>query len=107
MIITQQTVKCSEVGVVPEVQLNYPSFTTNASPTQTRSQYNTRTVQNVGRATSTYNLDFFVPHRMGMSMNPQVLTFTELNQEITYHVDFIAEDSAGKDGVPQGQGYLK
>ncbi|PQQ09150.1 hypothetical protein Pyn_09370 [Prunus yedoensis var. nudiflora] len=44
---------------------------------------------------------------MGMSVNPEVLTFTEVNQEITYHVEFIAEDGAGKDGVAFGQGYLR
>ncbi|KAB2622991.1 subtilisin-like protease SDD1 [Pyrus ussuriensis x Pyrus communis] len=106
-IITQQTVKCSEVGVIPEAQLNYPSFSIKAGPNQTQSQYYTRTVKNVGPATSTYNLDLFVPHQMGMSVNPQVLTFTKVNQEITYRVDFIAQDGAGKDGVPYGQGYLR
>ncbi|CAN6723343.1 unnamed protein product [Malus baccata var. baccata] len=106
-IITQQTVKCSEVGVILEAQLNYPSFSIKAGPNQTQSQYYTRTVKNVGPATSTYNLDLLVPHQMGMSVNPQVLTFTEVNQEITYHVEFIAEDGAGKDGVPYGQGYLR
>ncbi|CAN6579284.1 unnamed protein product [Malus baccata var. baccata] len=106
-IITQQTVKCSEVGVIQEAQLNYPSFSIKAGPNQTQSQYYTRTAKNVGPAISTYNLDLSVPHQMGISVNPQVLTFTEINQEITYHVEFIPEEGAGKDGVPYGQGYLR
>ncbi|CAN6580780.1 unnamed protein product [Malus baccata var. baccata] len=106
-IITQQAVKCSQVGAIPEAQLNYPSFAITIGPNQTRTQYYTRTVRNVGPATSTYNLELLVPHEMGMSVNPQVLTFTEVNQEITYHVEFNAHDGAGKDGVPFGQGYLR
>ncbi|XP_009362843.2 subtilisin-like protease 3 [Pyrus x bretschneideri] len=106
-IITQQIVKCSEVGVIQEAQLNYPSFSIKAGPNQTESQYYTRTAKNVGPATSTYNLDLLVPHQMGISVNPQVLTFTKVNQEITYHVEFIAKEGAGKDGVPYGQGYLR
>ncbi|PQQ01885.1 subtilisin-like protease SBT1.7 [Prunus yedoensis var. nudiflora] len=61
---------------------------------ESQSQYYTRTVRNVGPASSTYNLDLLVPHKMGMS-------------EITFHVEFIAQDGAGKDGVAFGQGYLK
>ncbi|XP_068317015.1 subtilisin-like protease 3 [Pyrus communis] len=106
-IITQQAVQCSQVGAIPEAQLNYPSFAITIGPNQTRTQYYTRTVRNVGPATSTYNLELLVPHEMGMSVNPQVLTFTEVNQEITYHVEFNAQDGAGKDGVPFGQGYLR
>ncbi|KAB2622588.1 subtilisin-like protease SDD1 [Pyrus ussuriensis x Pyrus communis] len=69
-IITQQTVKCFEVRVIPEAQLNYPSFSIKAGPNQTQSQYYTRTVKNVGPATLAYNLDLFVPHQMGMNANP-------------------------------------
>ncbi|KAM1249481.1 hypothetical protein ACFX1X_032576 [Malus domestica] len=76
-------------------------------PNHTQSQYYTRTVKNVRPAMSAYNLDLLVPHQMGMSVNPQVLTFTEVNEEITYHVEFIAQDGAGKNGVPYGQGYLR
>ncbi|ONI06854.1 hypothetical protein PRUPE_5G085600 [Prunus persica] len=106
-IITQKTVNCSQVGVIPEAQLNYPSFSITTGSNETESQYYTRTVRNIGPASSTYNLDLLVPHKMGMSVKPEVLTFTEVNQEITYHVEFIAEDGAGKDGVAFGQGYLR
>ncbi|PQQ01889.1 subtilisin-like protease SBT1.7 [Prunus yedoensis var. nudiflora] len=44
---------------------------------------------------------------MGMSVNPQVLKFTEVNQEITFEAEFFAHASAGKDGVPFAQGYLR
>ncbi|CAB4279737.1 unnamed protein product [Prunus armeniaca] len=106
-VITRKTVNCSQIGVIPQAQLNYPSFSITTGSNETESQYYTRTVRNIGPASSTYNLDLFVPHKMGMSVKPEVLTFTEVNQEITYHVEFIAEDGAGKDGVAFGQGYLR
>ncbi|ONI06850.1 hypothetical protein PRUPE_5G085200 [Prunus persica] len=106
-IITQQKVNCSQVGVISEAQLNYPSFSIKIGSNESQSQYYTRTVRNVGPASTTYNLDLLVPHKMGMSVNPGVLTFTEVNQEITFHVEFIAQDGAGKDGVAFGQGYLR
>ncbi|TQE12578.1 hypothetical protein C1H46_001790 [Malus baccata] len=106
-MITQRAVNCSQAGAIPEAQLNYPSFAITIGSNETQSQYYTRTVRNVGPASSTYSLDLLVPHKMGMSVNPQVLTFTKVNQEITYHVEFIAEDGAGKDDVPFGQGYLR
>ncbi|CAN6580774.1 unnamed protein product [Malus baccata var. baccata] len=107
-VITQQTVNCSEVENIPEAQLNYPSFSIIVgSSDESKSQYYTRTVKNVGLANSTYKLDLNVPRHMGMSVNPEVLTFTEVNQEITFYVEFLAEDGAGKDGVPFAQGYLR
>ncbi|CAL9029728.1 unnamed protein product [Prunus brigantina] len=106
-IITQQKVNCSQVGVIPEAQLNYPSLSIKIGSNESQSQYYTRTVRNVGPASSTYNLDLLVPHKLGMSVNPGVLTFTEVNQKITFHVEFIAEDGAGNGGVAFGQGYLR
>ncbi|VVA23486.1 PREDICTED: subtilisin [Prunus dulcis] len=107
-VITQQRVNCSQVEAIPEAQLNYPSFSIIVGSSEdSKSQYYTRTVKNVGPANSTYNLDLFVPQNMGMSVNPEVLKFTEVNQEITFEAEFFAEDSAGKDGVPFAQGYLR
>ncbi|KAL6280220.1 hypothetical protein ACE6H2_017101 [Prunus campanulata] len=106
-VITQQTVNCSQVGAVPEAQLNYPTFSIKTGSSETRTQYYTRTVTNVGPANSTYNLALVVPPKVDMSVNPLVLTFTEVNQKITYHVEFNAHDDAGKDGVPFAEGYLR
>ncbi|KAM1584648.1 hypothetical protein ACFX1Z_037607 [Malus domestica] len=107
-VVTQQTVNCSEVGTIPEAQLNYPSFSIIiGSSDESKSQDYTRTVKNVGPASSTYKMDLNVPHKMGMSVNPEVLTFTEVNQEITFSVEFIAQEGTGKDGVLFDRGYLK
>ncbi|XP_061989167.1 subtilisin-like protease [Rosa rugosa] len=104
-IITQQTVKCSEVGVIPEAQLNYPSFSIIFQDLSQSQDY-TRTVTNVGPANSTYNLDLKLPGKIGMSVSPSQLKFTEVGQTITYRAEFLPEDGAGKD-APFYQGYLR
>ncbi|KAM1024753.1 hypothetical protein ACFX15_037315 [Malus domestica] len=103
--ITQQTVNCSQVGAIEETQLNYPSFSIIVDPDkmQTKSVLYTRTVRNVGPANSVYNSDLLVPNNTIMSVTPQVLTFTDLNQTITYQVEFTALDKANT----QTQGYLR
>ncbi|KAL6182083.1 hypothetical protein ACLB2K_043506 [Fragaria x ananassa] len=103
-IITQKTVKCSEVGSIPEAQLNYPSFSLFLDPAGEPQNY-TRTVTNVGPAKSTYELAVVSPHKVDISVQPEQLTFTEVGQTMTYHVVFAAQYDAGKDGITS-QGYL-
>ncbi|KAK9927386.1 hypothetical protein M0R45_024570 [Rubus argutus] len=66
----------------------------------------TRTVTNVGPAKSTYELALVRPHKMDISVQPDTLTFTEVNQTMTYHVVFTAQNGAGKDGITFSKGYL-
>ncbi|ONI06851.1 hypothetical protein PRUPE_5G085300 [Prunus persica] len=110
-ILTQQAVNCSQVGAIEETQLNYPSFSIFVSSSHklwTQSAHYTRTVKNVGPTNSVYSLDLLVPNKTRMSVNPQVLTFTEVNQTITYQVEFLALDSATSGGDDfQSQGYLR
>ncbi|KAL6174595.1 hypothetical protein ACLB2K_051241 [Fragaria x ananassa] len=103
-IITQKTVKCSEVGSIPEAQLNYPSFSLFLDPAGEPQNY-TRTVTNVGPAKSTYELAVASPHKVDIRVQPEQLTFTEVGQTMTYHVVFTAQYDAGKDGITS-QGYL-
>lgn len=102
-VITQQIVKCSEVGSISETQLNYPSFSVLLG---SESQSFTRTVTNVGPANSTYTLVLDVPRKTGMSVNPTQLSFTEENKTATYWVEIIPEDGAGKDGNAFAEGSL-
>ncbi|KAM5572673.1 subtilisin-like protease [Rosa sericea] len=103
--ITQQKVKCSKVGVIPEAQLNYPTFCIYIESGGEPQNY-TRTLTNVGPANSTYELAPLRLHKMDITVLPEVLTFTEINQKLTYRVVFAAQDGAGKDGIPFSQGYL-
>ncbi|PRQ23942.1 putative cucumisin [Rosa chinensis] len=103
--ITQQKVSCSKVGVIPEAQLNYPTFCIYIESGGEPQNY-TRTLTNVGPANSTYKLAPLRLHKMDITVLPEVLTFTEVNQKLTYRVVFAAQDGAGKDGIPFSQGYL-
>lgn len=98
-MITQQRVDCSEVGVIAEAQLNYPSFSITIGSYQTQNY--TRTVKNVGPAYSTYKSEIGEPQKWGVIVNvgvtPSVLTFTEVNQTITYNVEFSTK-LVGQDG---------
>lgn len=103
--ITQKPVTCSKVGAIPEAQLNYPTFSLFIDPARKPQSY-TRTVTNVGPANSTYELALVRPHKMDISVQPDTLTFREVNQTMTYHVVFTGQKGAGKDGITFSKGYL-
>ncbi|KAJ1416064.1 Peptidase S8/S53 domain [Sesbania bispinosa] len=100
-ILVQRRVRCSYVRSIPEAQLNYPSFSIILGST---SQLYTRTLTNVGPARSTYKVKLEVPLALGMSVNPSQITFTEVNQKITYSVEFIPEikENRGNHSFTQG-----
>ncbi|KAF3442387.1 hypothetical protein FNV43_RR16303 [Rhamnella rubrinervis] len=103
--IIQRKVKCSQVKSIPETQLNYPSFSVLLG---SKTQSFTRTVTNVGKASSTFTLGVSVPQGIGMRVSPRKLVFTKVNQKATYTVEFIPQSKAGMDGNRQfGEGYLK
>ncbi|KAI7987964.1 Subtilisin-like protease SBT1.2 [Camellia lanceoleosa] len=84
-LITSSPVQCSNVSIIPEAQLNYPSFSiTLGSINQTY----TRTVTNVGQANSSYGFFFGLPQGVDVSVSPKSLFFTEVNQQMTYQVTF-------------------
>ncbi|CAL5442275.1 unnamed protein product [Camellia sinensis] len=84
-LITSSPVQCSNVSIIPEAQLNYPSFSiTLGSINQTY----TRTVTNVGQANSSYGFYFGLPQGVDVSVSPKSLFFTEVNQQMTYQVTF-------------------
>ncbi|KAK7406198.1 hypothetical protein VNO78_07818 [Psophocarpus tetragonolobus] len=102
-IIVQKRVRCSGVKAIPEAQLNYPSFSIMMGST---SQYYTRTLTNVGPAESTYTVDVEVPLALGMSVNPSQITFTEVNQKITFEVEFIPQIKQNRGNHTFAQGSL-
>lgn len=68
VIVQHAGVKCSEVGTIPEAQLNYPSFSLILGSS---SQTYTRTVTNVGQANTSYTLEVLVPQGIGMEISPR------------------------------------
>ncbi|KAI5661699.1 hypothetical protein M9H77_21022 [Catharanthus roseus] len=85
MSIVQHNVSCSSTKSIPEAQLNYPSF---AIELGSSNQKYTRTVTNVGDASSVYYLDIWIIPGVDMYVNPLNLTFTEVNQKLTYEIIF-------------------
>ncbi|KAK4365285.1 hypothetical protein RND71_016643 [Anisodus tanguticus] len=81
----QRKVDCSEVKSIPEAQLNYPSFSIRLRSTP---QTYTRTVTNVGDATSSYKVEIVLPKEVVVKVEPSQLNFSQLNQKLTYQVTF-------------------
>ncbi|XP_055819494.1 subtilisin-like protease 4 [Solanum dulcamara] len=84
--LLQRKVNCSEVKMIPEAQLNYPSF--SIFGLGSTSQTYTRTVANVGDATSSYKVEVASPKGVNVEVEPSELNFSQLNQKLTYQVTF-------------------
>ncbi|XP_058221782.1 subtilisin-like protease [Rhododendron vialii] len=85
-IITKSKVNCTEVGSIPEADLNYPSFAITLGYTD---QTYTRTVRNVGPAGGfSYRSVIVQPVGVTVTVDPETLEFSEVNQELTYKVTF-------------------
>ncbi|KAI8546424.1 hypothetical protein RHMOL_Rhmol07G0116200 [Rhododendron molle] len=85
-IITKSKVNCTEVGSIPEAALNYPSFAITLGYTD---QTYTRTVRNVGPAGGfSYRCVIVQPLGVTVTVDPETLEFSEVNQELTYKVTF-------------------
>ena len=100
-IIAHRPIKCSEESSIPEGALNYPSFSVTIGTSQTF----TRTVTNVGEAYSSYTVKVVAPDGVYVSVKPNKLYFSKVNQKATYSVTFSRVASSGKTGA-YGQGFL-
>ncbi|XP_071730856.1 subtilisin-like protease [Rutidosis leptorrhynchoides] len=84
-LIVQKRVTCSQV--IPEAQLNYPSFAVTLGANDEKKF--TRTVTNVGIGNSTYTLkEVSVPSGIVLGVGPGELKFSEVNQKLTYEMIF-------------------
>ncbi|CAJ2650568.1 unnamed protein product [Trifolium pratense] len=102
-VIVQWKVKCSDVKSIPEAQLNYPSFSILLG---SESQFYTRTLTNVGPVNATYRVELDVPLALGMSVNPSEITFSEINEKVSYSVDFIPQVKVNRGNNTFAQGSL-
>ncbi|TMW82445.1 hypothetical protein EJD97_005931 [Solanum chilense] len=101
--LLRRTVNCLEVNSIPEAQLNYPSFSIyglGSTP-----QTYTRTVTNVGDATSSYKVEIASLIGVAVEVVPTELNFSELNQKLTYQVTFSKTTSSSE--VVIVEGFLK
>lgn len=102
-ILAHRPIKCSEVSSIPEGQLNYPSFLVALGMSQTF----TRTVTNVGEAKSYYTAVIVPPEGVEVSVNPDKLYFSYVNQKVTYSVKFSLKAYPKIASNSYSQGYLK
>ncbi|KAF8036081.1 hypothetical protein BT93_C1927 [Corymbia citriodora subsp. variegata] len=100
--IAHKPVKCSEVSSIPEGELNYPSFSVTLGPPQTF----TRTVTNVGTDYSPYVVTVVPPQGVHVTVKPNKLNFSKLNQKATYSVTLSRVNSTDEVAIFT-QGYLR
>ncbi|CAN0841404.1 Subtilisin-like protease [Linum grandiflorum] len=84
-MIVQRKVKCLNESVIPEAQLNYPTFSISLGSSP---QTYTRTVTNVGMPDSTYTSKIFSPDSVDVKVTPSEIKFKELNEKATYTITF-------------------
>ncbi|KAK4724908.1 hypothetical protein R3W88_027687 [Solanum pinnatisectum] len=95
-IIVKKKVHCATS--IPQSELNYPSF---SIPTESSAQTYTRTMTNVGEATSAYTVEVFGLKGIEVTVQPKILKFTALNQKASYNVTVESSDLTG-----HSQGYI-
>lgn len=97
--ILQRRIICnSSVG---EAQLNYPSFSIRFGSTV---QTYTRTVTNIGEANSSYVVQVVPPRGVNVTVRPNTLTFSQLNQKLQYQITFTR--LAASTNTTASQGFL-
>ncbi|CAL5093333.1 unnamed protein product [Urochloa decumbens] len=82
-IITSHKGACGAGRKITEAELNYPSIAVTAS---TGKLVVTRTVTNVGDASSSYTVDIKMPKEVTASVSPSKLEFTKANEKKTFTV---------------------
>ncbi|XP_030500515.2 subtilisin-like protease [Cannabis sativa] len=106
-IITDEFVKCKQIKPILEAELNYPSFALTIDPKSSAPQTYTRTVTNVGEANSVYTSVVFDPEGTKITVTPNKLTFTQLNQKLKYTITVTATANAATSNKDFSQGYLR
>lgn len=97
-ILLKRKVVCKG-SKIHEAQLNYPSFSVVFGA---RVQMYKRTVTNVGEAPSIYRVRVEQPQGVNITVKPTMLSFSNVNQKITYKVTFSLLDNPGSDNADQG-----
>ncbi|KAK8482706.1 hypothetical protein V6N11_014323 [Hibiscus sabdariffa] len=91
-------------ATIAEAELNYPSFSITLADSAGSQTY-TRTLTNVGPASSTYTYQVIAPAGVDVSVSPEKIVFTAVNQKQTYSVTFSRQENASL--MPFSQGLLK
>ncbi|KAI3727450.1 hypothetical protein L6452_16064 [Arctium lappa] len=102
IIVKRNHVSCAKT--MPEAQLNYPSFAVTLKRGDSKTY--SRTVTNVGMANSTYSVgEISVPRGVSVLVaigSSQELTFTMVQQKLTYQITFSRDSKATDNSYGQG-----
>ncbi|KAH7691577.1 Tripeptidyl-peptidase II protein [Dioscorea alata] len=101
-VFTQDNTQCTRS--IPGKRLNYPSIGIRMKSRSSRTTIK-RTVTNVGDAREIYNVTWIEPPFVKIYVSQYKLSFTRLEQQITYRITFTMNGSHPGSGVI-GQGQL-
>ncbi|KAH7687172.1 Peptidase S8 subtilisin-related protein [Dioscorea alata] len=96
-IVVGSSVTCASVTPITGSELNYPSFMVFLTASNSYTVTVNRTVTNVGDATSTYSVTVVEPSGGSVTVNPETITFSSVNQQSQYSVTF--SNSVGGTGT--------
>ncbi|XP_065872051.1 cucumisin-like isoform X1 [Euphorbia lathyris] len=83
-IVTGDNSSCSKAINATVWDLNYPSFALSTSSSKHITRVFNRVVTNVGSPTSTYKAIISSPQGLKVQVNPTVLSFSSINQELSF-----------------------
>ncbi|CAN0908699.1 Subtilisin-like protease 3 [Linum grandiflorum] len=86
--IVQDKVECSSDKSISEAELNYPTFVVQLS---SQPLTYTRTVTNVGKANSVYEVEYTTDEAVSIEVKPARIAFSRLNEKANYSVTFTAK----------------
>ncbi|KAG8380759.1 hypothetical protein BUALT_Bualt06G0049400 [Buddleja alternifolia] len=89
-LVTGDNSTCTSANNSTVYDLNYPSFTASGTVGSSISRVFHRTVTNVGSPTSTYKAVVAAPSGLAIQVQPGVLSFTSLREELTFAVTVTA-----------------
>ncbi|XP_042401247.1 subtilisin-like protease 4 [Zingiber officinale] len=102
-VIVHRKVNCSLIKSIPEGELNYPSITVRLPTNEARTVTFTRTVTNVGEATTTYYAKLDVPDVVSARVVPRSLTFEKVNEKKSFRISFKRNDYGASPPAVEGQ----
>lgn len=84
--ISEDNSTCSPTNSDQVFDLNYPSFALSTSISTSFTQIYKRRVTNVGSTNSTYKATIFAPLGLNITVNPSILSFKALGEELKFEL---------------------
>ncbi|KAJ0967551.1 hypothetical protein J5N97_024468 [Dioscorea zingiberensis] len=102
--VARRRVNCAGIDAINAEELNYPSASVMMGSNTEKTI--TRTVMNVGEAESVYTVQIKTPDGVEVSVYPEKLSFSEMNQSLTFSLYFSSGDVGARRGSVS-EGHLR